>query len=111
MATFSPLALKYSAMFLALLRAKSITALSFWLTWMATLCWALALGLLGLVWAACLVWAWAGAPVTTVAATAVAAAIAIANLLRRAMVMGMLLGSTFRGSGRTAIPPAYLSMP
>ena len=55
MATVSPFALKWSAMFLALLRARSMTALSFWLTWIATLCWAPAAGLLGLLWAACLV--------------------------------------------------------
>src|SRR4029453_14876431 len=104
MATGSPLALKYSAMFLALLRARSITALSFWLTWMATLCWTLATGLLGLVWTACLVWARAGAPAITVAATAVTAANTIANVLRRAMGMAMLLVWTFRGSGRKGIP-------
>src|SRR5215510_280723 len=108
MATFSPLPLKYSAMFLALLRARSITALSFWLTWMATLCWTLAAGLLGLVWAACLVWARAGAPVATIAPTAVAAAITIANLLRRAMVMACSLDRPSRGAAwHSSHPPVY----
>src|SRR5262245_33559453 len=95
-------------MFLALLRARSMTALSFWLTWMATLCWVPAAGLLGLVWAACLVWARAGAPATTVVAMAAATA-TIARVLKRAMVMAC---SLYGHSREAATPiPAPMSMP
>src|SRR6185295_8129586 len=78
-------------MFLALLRARSMTALSFWFTWMATLCWAPAAGLLGLLWAACLVCAKAGAPAIAQPERAVAAATTNARLLERAMVIAYSL--------------------
>src|SRR5262245_16563063 len=111
MATVSPVRLRYSAMFVALLSARSIPALSFWLTWRSTWYCVLALGLLGLVWAACLVWARAGAPLTTVAATAAAAAIAIANLLRRAMVMACSLDRPSGGAAaRQSLPHTCLCL-
>src|SRR5690348_4973450 len=78
-------------MFLALLSARSMTALSFWFTWMATLCWAPAVGLLGLLWAACLVCASTGALIPTQPDTAAAAATTNARLLRRAMVIASSL--------------------
>src|SRR5262245_32112592 len=59
---------------------------------MATLCWAPAAGLLGLLWAACLVCARAGAPAISQPVRAVAAATTNARLLRRAMVMACSLG-------------------
>src|SRR5262245_35924692 len=97
-------------MFLALLRARSMTALSFWLTWMATLCWVPAAGLLGLVWAACLVWARAGAPATTVVAMAAAVATTIARVLKRAMVMACSLYGHSRESGH-ADPRTHVYAP
>src|SRR5689334_17277272 len=97
MATVSPFSLKYSAIFLALLRARSITALSFWLTWMATLCCALGVDLLALAWADGLLSARTGAPARPGAT--MAAATMTARVRGRAILMRCSLGDLRSGRG------------
>src|SRR5262245_32603942 len=78
-------------MFLALFSASSMTALSFWFTWIATLCSVLAAALPALLGAVGLLCAGAGAPATSIAARAVAAATRTARVGRRAMVIAYSL--------------------